>query len=310
AVVRERTGMMMLEAGAVVLADQGLACIDEFDKMRPEDRSALHECMEQQTCSVAKGGIVATLNARTAILAALNPILGKYDPYRNIADNVNIPIPLLTRFDLIFVLRDIPDRASDEKLAKHIIELHRKGTYATAPPIDFTLLRKYIIYAKKLNPVLTKEAEERLLEYYLQMRSTSSDMMITITPRQLESLIRLATARARALLRDKVTEEDALRAISLMKRMLETVGVDVKTGRVDVGVIYGRPLSERSMLETAIDVFKSLEGPEKKPVEEKAFIEALVGTKKFTQEDAWRMLEILKRSGQIYEVKPGHYRKL
>ncbi|MEM4297672.1 MAG: LAGLIDADG family homing endonuclease, partial [Nitrososphaerota archaeon] len=310
AVVRERTGMMMLEAGAVVLADQGLACIDEFDKMRPEDRSALHECMEQQTCSVAKGGIVATLNARTAILAALNPILGKYDPYRNIADNVNIPIPLLTRFDLIFVLRDVPDRASDEKLARHIIEIHKKGTYATAPPIDFTLLRKYITYAKKINPVLTKEAEERLLEYYLQMRSMGSDMMITVTPRQLESLIRLATARARALLRDKVTEEDALRAISLMKRMLETVGVDVKTGRVDVGVFHGRPLSERNLLETAIDVFKSLEGPEKKPVEERAFIEALIDTKKFTQEDARRMLEILKRSGQIYEVKPGYYRKL
>ncbi|MCP8314194.1 MAG: minichromosome maintenance protein MCM, partial [archaeon] len=132
AVVRERTGMMMLEAGAVVLADQGVAAIDEFDKMRTEDRNALHEMMEQQTVSVAKGGIVATLNARTSILAASNPILGKYDPYRNIADNLNLPIPLLTRFDLIFVLRDIPDRAKDEQLARHVLELHRKGEYVTA----------------------------------------------------------------------------------------------------------------------------------------------------------------------------------
>ncbi|MGQ9469111.1 MAG: LAGLIDADG family homing endonuclease, partial [Nitrososphaerales archaeon] len=305
AVVRERTGMMMLEAGAVVLADQGVAAIDEFDKMRTEDRNALHEVMEQQTVSVAKGGIVATLNARTSILAASNPILGKYDPYRNIADNLNLPIPLLTRFDLIFVLRDIPDRAKDEQLARHVLELHRKGEYATAPPIDFNLLRKYIIYAKKIQPTLTKEAEKKILEYYLEMRKIGSEFMITVTPRQLESLIRLATARARIMLRDKITEEDAIRAISLMRRMLETVGVDVKTGKIDLGVLHGRPLSERTLLETALDIFKTLEGPQKNPVEGRAFIEELVKTKKFTQEDAQRMLQTLNRSGQIYEVKPG-----
>ncbi|MCP8309130.1 MAG: minichromosome maintenance protein MCM, partial [archaeon] len=299
AVVRERTGMMMLEAGAVVLADQGVAAIDEFDKMRTEDRNALHEMMEQQTVSVAKGGIVATLNARTSILAASNPILGKYDPYRNIADNLNLPIPLLTRFDLIFVLRDIPDRAKDEQLARHVLELHRKGEYVTAPPIDSNLLRKYIMYAKKIQPILTKEAEEKILEYYLEMRKIGSEFMITVTPRQLESLIRLATARARIMLRDKVTEEDAIRAISLMRRMLETVGVDVKTGKIDLGVLHGRPLSERTLLETALDIFKTLEGPQKNPVEGRAFIDELVKTKKFTQEDAQRMLQTLNRSGQI-----------
>jgi replicative DNA helicase Mcm len=152
AVVREKTGMMMLEAGAVVLADQGVACIDEFDKMRTEDRNALHEMMEQQTVSVAKGGIVATLNARTSILAAANPVLGKYDPFRNIADNLNLPIPLLTRFDLIFVLRDVPDRAKDEELARHVLELHRKETFPVEPPIDYEFLKKYLIYAKKIQP--------------------------------------------------------------------------------------------------------------------------------------------------------------
>lgn len=310
AVVREKTGMMMLEAGAVVLADQGVAAIDEFDKMRPEDRNALHEMMEQQTVSVAKGGIVATLNARTSILAASNPIFGKYDPYRNIAENLNLPIPLLTRFDLIFALRDMPDRARDEQLARHILELHRKGEYVTAPPMDFNLLRKYIAYAKKIQPILTKEAEEKILEYYLEMRKIGSEFMITVTPRQLESLIRLATARTRIMLRDKVTEEDAIRAISLMRRMLETVGVDVKTGKIDLGVLIGRPLSERTLLETALDIFKTLEGPQKNPVEGRAFIDELVKTKKFTQEDAQRMLQTLNRSGQIYEVKPGFYRKL
>ncbi|MFQ6135280.1 MAG: minichromosome maintenance protein MCM, partial [Nitrososphaerales archaeon] len=266
AVVREKSGMMMLEAGAVVLADQGVASIDEFDKMRKEDRAALHECMEQQTVSVAKGGIVATLNARTSILAASNPVFGKYDDYRNIVENVNLPIPLLTRFDLIFVLRDKPDRARDEELAKHVLELHRKGEYVKAPPIEFDVLRKYLAYAKKISPVLTPEAEDRLLDYYLRMRGIGSDSMITVTPRQLEGLIRLATARARVMLHEKVTEDDAIRAVSLLRRMLETVGVDVKTGKVDLGVLHGKPLSERNLLELALDIFKQLEGRDKKPV--------------------------------------------
>lgn len=124
AVVRDKSGIFMLEAGAVVLGDQGLVCIDEFDKMTTEDRSALHEVMEQQTVSIAKGGIVATLNARTSILSAANPMYGKYDPFKNITENVNLPIPLLTRFDLIFVVRDIPSKERDRNIAQHIMNLH------------------------------------------------------------------------------------------------------------------------------------------------------------------------------------------
>lgn len=310
AVVREKNGMMMLEAGAVVLADLGVASIDEFDKMRNEDRSALHECMEQQTVSVAKGGIVATLNARTSILAAANPVFGKYDEFRNIAENVNLPIPLLTRFDLIFVIRDKPDRSQDEELAKHVLALHRRGEYVKVPPIDFELLRKYLSYAKKSDPKLTPEAENMLLDYYLRMRGIGSDSMITVTARQLEGLIRLSTARARVLLKEEVTEDDAMQAISLMRRMFETVGVDVKTGKVDLGVLHGKPLSERNLLELALDLFKQLEGPNKNPVEGKRFTEEMVATGKMENEEAKRLLQTLNRSGVIYEVKPGFYRKL
>ncbi len=310
AVVKEKSGIMMLEAGAVVLADQGIAAIDEFDKMRPEDRSVLHEVMEQQTVSVAKGGIVATLNARTSIIAAANPIYGKYDIYKNIYENINLPVPLLTRFDLIYIMRDVPDRSKDESLARHILETRRKGHYAKEPPIPFEKLRKYLAYCKRIDPKLTPEAEEKLLQFYVEMRAESArEGTITITPRQLESLVRLAMARARVLLREYVTEEDALRAISLMKRMLSTVGIDVRSKKIDLGVLHGRPMSEKGLIDTALELIERLQGDE--GVEESVLIEEMMKTGKYkTRDEAYKVLNTLRRNGQIYEVKPGRYSKL
>jgi len=175
AVVRDTSGIIMLEAGAVVLGDQGLVSIDEFDKMRPEDRSALHEVMEQQSASIAKGGIVATLNARTSILAAANPMFGKYDPFKNLTENVNLPIPLLTRFDLIFVVRDIPQKERDRQIAQHIISQHGESGPDTTSLIDVDILTKYLAYAKRLDPDLTKGAESKIMEFYLKMRSIEGE---------------------------------------------------------------------------------------------------------------------------------------
>ncbi|MEM2263544.1 MAG: minichromosome maintenance protein MCM, partial [Candidatus Bathyarchaeia archaeon] len=191
AVIREKGGGMSLEAGALVLADKGIACIDEIDKMRPEDRVAIHEAMEQHTVSVAKGGIVATLNARTAILAAANPALGRYEARRTIAENISLPVTILSRFDLIFVLRDVPNKEIDGKMSEHILEIHRKGLSPIEPPIPLELLRKYVSYAKTIKPVLTNEALQRLKDFYLTMRSASESegSPIAITARQLESLI-------------------------------------------------------------------------------------------------------------------------
>ncbi|MFQ5920809.1 MAG: minichromosome maintenance protein MCM, partial [Nitrososphaerales archaeon] len=309
AVLRDKSGIMMLEAGAVVLGDQGLVCIDEFDKMKPEDRSALHEVMEQQSCSVAKGGIIATLNARTSILSAANPMLGKYDPYRNITENVNLPIPLLTRFDLIFAVRDEPAKDTDTNVARHILGIHRRGTYDTAPSIDIDMLWKYLAYAKRIDPVLSQEAEDKIFEYYMEMRNVESEDMITITPRQLEALIRLATARARLLLKDRVDVGDAERAIFLFGNMLHTVGIDVRTGKVDLGVLHGMPQSERSKLQVFFDVFNSLSGPEKSAVEEKQLIEELVKSGKFTEDEARHMVTKANREGIIYESPPGFYKR-
>ena len=310
AVVRDKTGIMMLEAGAVVLGDQGLVCIDEFDKMKPEDRSALHEVMEQQSASIAKGGIVATLNARTSILAAANPMYGKYDPFKNITENVNLPIPLLTRFDLIFVVRDIPGREKDEKIARHIIELHTPQGTDKRSVIDVDTLTKYLSYAKRSSPDLTKEAEEKILEYYLQMRNVESEEMITVTPRQLEGIIRLSTARARLLMKDKVEEEDAERAIFLIQSMLQDAGVDVNTGKVDLGVLQGRPRSEVSKMQLFMDILKSMEGDNKVAVEERSFVKELQKTEKFTEEEARNYIRRMLREASIYESKPGHYNRV
>ena len=310
AVVRDASGIFMLEAGAVVLGDQGLVCIDEFDKMRPEDRSALHEVMEQQSASIAKGGIVATLNARTSILAAANPMFGKYDIFKNIYENVNLPIPLLTRFDLVFIVRDIPSQEKDRKIAQHIISQHGFSGTDTTSLIDIDILTKYLSYAKRGEPALTKEAENLIMEFYLKMRNISGEdkeNMITITPRQLEGLIRLATARARLLLKNKVEGEDADRAIYLFNEMLKNSGTDVNTGKVDIGVLQGRPKSEVSKLQMFMEILRSLEGEPKSSVPEQDFVDELVKSDKFSEEEARNYIRRMIRDASIYESKPGHY---
>jgi len=310
AVVKDASGIFMLEAGAVVLGDQGLVCIDEFDKMRPEDRSALHEVMEQQSASIAKGGIVATLNARTSILAAANPMFGKYDIFKNIYENVNLPIPLLTRFDLVFIVRDIPSQEKDRSIAQHIISQHGSSGTDTTSLIDIDILTKYLSYAKRGEPALTKEAENLIMEFYLKMRNISGEdkeNMITITPRQLEGLIRLATARARLLLKNKVEGEDADRAIYLFNEMLKNSGTDVNTGKVDIGVLQGRPKSEVSKLQMFMEILRTLEGEPKSSVPEQDFVDELVKSDKFSEEEARNYIRRMIRDASIYESKPGHY---
>ena len=309
AVIRDKSGIMMLEAGAVVLGDQGLVCIDEFDKIKPEDRSALHEVMEQQTCSVAKGGIVATLNARTSILSAANPMYGKYDPYKNITENVNLPIPLLTRFDLIFIVRDVPEKEKDNLIASHILEIHKDIERAAKPAIETDLYSKYLAYAKNREPALTQEAIDLIKNYYMEMRRTESEGMITVTPRQLEGLVRLATARARLLLKDKVEADDANRAIYLVGEMLRTAGVDVNTGKMDVGVLYGKPQSEVSKQKLFMETFTALSGPDNNEVEEKNLLAELAKTGRFSDEEARTQINKFSREGRIYERRPGFWAK-
>ena len=311
AVIREKGGGMSLEAGALVLADKGIACIDEMDKMRPEDRVAIHEAMEQHTVSVAKGGIVATLNARTAILAAANPALGRYEPHRTVAENISLPVTILSRFDLIFVLRDIPNKESDGKMSEHILEMHRKGLSPVEPPIPLELLRKYISYAKGIKPVLTQEALQRLKDFYLAMRSASESegSPVAITARQLESLVRIAEAKARVALRKEVLSEDAEAAINIMKRSLEEVGIDLSSYKIDIDLIMtGKPKSVRDKLQTVLSTLMQME-KETGIVEKTALLNELEAKYTIPTGEAERLIAQLLREGTIYEPREGYLKK-
>jgi replicative DNA helicase Mcm len=311
AVVREKGGSMSLEAGALVLADKGIACIDEMDKMRPEDRVAIHEAMEQHTVSVAKGGIVATLNARTSVLAAANPSLGRYEPNRTVAENISLPVTILSRFDIIFVLRDVPNKDADAKMSQHILQIHQRGVSPTEAPVDAELLRKYISYSKSILPELTTDALNELREFYLAMRtaSESEGSPVAITARQLESLVRVAAARARAALRKEVTGEDAKAAIDLMKRSLQEVGIDMSSYKMDIDLIMtGRPKSVRDKLGVVLSAVVEME-KETGTVEKDALVTMLEEKHKLSRSEIERMLSQLLKEGTLYEPGEGRLKK-
>ncbi|UCE44299.1 MAG: Minichromosome maintenance protein MCM, partial [Candidatus Bathyarchaeota archaeon] len=289
----------------------GVACIDEIDKMRQEDRVAIHEAMEQHTVSVAKGGIVATLNARTAILAAANPALGRYEPYQTVAENISLPVTILSRFDLIFVLRDVPEKEMDAEMTQHILDLHRTGITPVEPPIAPDLLRKYISYTKNLKPTLTDEATSRLKDFYLVMRSASETegTPIAITARQLESLVRVAEARARVAHRQEILAEDAEASINIMKRSLGEVGIDTSSKKIDIDIIMtGKPKSLRDKLQTILGAMVEMER-ETGMVQRLALLEKLESEYEIVGPEAERFIGQLLKEGTIYSPKEGYLKK-
>ena len=227
AVVRDEvTGGFTLEAGAMILANRGMASIDEFDKMDEDDRSAMLEAMEQGTVSIAKAGIVTTLNADTSVLAAANPKYGRFDRYKPLIDQIDLgkaSAVILSRFDLKFVIQDIPSSEKDARLAEHVLESITDPQRIT-PDISVEMIRKYIAYARKTaHPKLTEDAKKIIKSFYVSWRSkyreegTSAEMTVSLTPRQLEALIRISEASARVRLSNDVTTEDAKRAIKLLE---------------------------------------------------------------------------------------------
>ncbi len=309
AVRDELGGGWALEAGVLVIADGGLACVDEFDKMSDEDSGAILESMEQQTISVAKAGIIATLNTRTAILAASNPAFGRFDRNRPLAEQLNVPPVLLSRFDLIFVMKDEPHADTDRAVAKHILQLHSDATRVVKPPIDSETLRKMIIYARKyIDPQFKdKEVLKAIEDFFVKWRSTaeSGASPIPITPRQLEALVRLSKANARMRLSKEVTIEDANRAIDLVKRSLHEAGIDPESGKVDIDILMtGKSRSQRQNIERIQEIIKDLEGQfgGAAPIEE---IKKLASAEGIRERFVDQMIEEEKRRGHLYEPKPG-----
>ena len=241
-------GRWSLEAGTLVLASGGIACIDEIDKMSEEDRSSMHEAMEQQTISIAKAGINAQLKSKCSVLAAANPKRSRFDMTMPLPPQVNMTISLLSRFDIFFIITDTPNPERDNLLADRILESHRAGEVlipgeeidesqlavrSLEGPINSRLLKLYIGYAKQLRPVMTSEAQYKIKEYYTGLRRRyhnvdDQDKTMPITPRQLESIIRLAEAEAKMYLSESVDVKHADRAIDLMNLFLSvTLGGDV-----------------------------------------------------------------------------------
>ncbi|XP_053956715.1 DNA replication licensing factor Mcm7 [Anastrepha ludens] len=215
------TGEMMLEGGALVLADQGVCCIDEFDKMADHDRTAIHEVMEQQTISIAKAGIMTTLNARVSILAAANPAFGRYNPRRTVEQNIQLPAALLSRFDLLWLMQDKPDRDNDLRLAKHItyVHSHNKQPPTRVKALDMNLMRRYINLCKRKNPTIPDELTEYIVGAYVELRREArnqKDMTFT-SARNLLGILRLSTALARLRLSDKVEKDDVAEALRLLE---------------------------------------------------------------------------------------------
>jgi len=304
-------GAWTLKAGALVIASGGIVAIDEFDKMTKEDRSAMHEAMEQQTISIAKAGMMTTFRANTSILAASNPKFSRFDPYKPPAEQFDIPPTLISRFDLIFPIKDIVVMEQDRKIADHIMKMHgtEKDMEEIKAEIPPDLFRKYISYSRKnIRPILTTDAMDKIKDYYVTLRSSSHGGTVSATPRQLEALIRLAEASAKIRLSDKVTVADAERAINLTNFVMREVAYDKSSGLFDIDrIATDHPKAARDKIKSVEDAIRTIVGNIEGNTAALNDIIDSVASHGISRSDAEKYINELKLKGIIYEPKHGQF---
>lgn len=301
-----------LEAGAMVLADRGICCIDEIDKMDPSDREKVHEAMSTGTVSIDKANIHTTLNARTTVLAAANPVGGRYDRKLYLVDNTNLPPTILSRFDLIFIIEDIPNEEEDRAIAKKIFELDEKEDM---PILDPETIKKYVLYAKTLKPKITREAINKIMDYYIPIRKKSIDILnkpVGIAVRQLEGLKRLTQAAARMRLKEVADVEDAELAIEIMEKSLETAGYDPVTGDRDINIVEGVMPKSKNDRRKIIDsiILSHVEG-----IDVEEIVSIMETTYGVETAETLRLLDEMLNAGMLYNPDGRgrywiHYRNL
>ena len=311
-------GRWTLEAGTLVLADGGLAAVDELDKMDKDDRSAMHEAMEQQSVTIAKAGINATLMSRCAVLGAANPKYGRYEEQDPFVSQTDMPPSLISRFDLIFILVDRPGK-SDGDMADYILRVHSDGEKLASginvqksdfrATIDQELMKKYIVYARKFCfPIISPSAREKIKEYYLQKRKASTGNKaesIAITPRQLEALIRLSEASARIRLSDRIDDDDVTRAVDLMEYFLSQT--TMVNGMADIDVlISGISTKERKALPKLREIIREIEnetGPGA-PLQEIVRRATKIG---ISEDEVRKNIKQLRNHGELSEPRNDAY---
>jgi replicative DNA helicase Mcm len=311
----EFLGGWSLEAGTLVLANRGFAIIDEMDKMNKEDRSALHEALEQQQVSISKANIQATLRCETTVLAAANPKLGRFDPGDLIARQIDLPPTLINRFDLIFAIKDLPNREKDEQTATFILNLHKDSEVKAEIPT--VLLKKYFAYIRqKINPKITDAAIEELKDYYINMRNQGTTeekgmRPIPITARQLEALVRLSEAAAKIRLAKTVTKKDAQKAIEMIDYCLNEIAKDKETGTIDIDRLGSQiTASQRGSISIIKEIMTILENQTKNKIIPVEDIINAAKEKNISEDQVNEILEKLRRSGDIFEPRKNFVQKL
>ncbi len=317
-------GRWTLEAGALVMADMGLVCIDEIDKMSETDRESIHTAMEQQTVHIAKAGITATLQSRCAILAAANPEAGRFEEQSSVPEQINLDPALLSRFDVILTLTDHPDEERDTAVAEHILRMHLAGEIRlweeitldesrykdireeamrrAVAPVEPSLLRKFLAIAKRsVPPIMSGEAQLQIRDYYVRRRSQGSARSISLTPRQVEAVIRLSEASARMRLSTVVAKEDVERAIRIVDHFLGQIA-GAEGGQIDMTIIHtGKSQAQWDRVKLLLQAVRELgQGRDGADVEQ---VIRYAVERGITEERARSDFERLVREGRVYSAR-------